>query len=79
MDINGEQVMQDLEQAIRERAYLLWIEGGRQDGNADSHWLEAQREFLAASLSTFARVTAAGQAKSVKAKKATGSRKKKAA
>jgi Protein of unknown function (DUF2934) len=71
--------MQDLEPAIRERAYLLWIEGGRQDGNADSHWLEAQREILAASLSTFARVTTAEQAKPVKAKKATGSRKKKAA
>jgi Protein of unknown function (DUF2934) len=33
--------MQDLEQTIRERAYHLWIEGGRNDGNADAHWLAA--------------------------------------
>jgi Protein of unknown function (DUF2934) len=76
--MNGDCVMQDLEPAIRERAYLLWIDGGRQDGNADSHWLEAQREILAASVSTFARKTTAEQAKPVKAKKATASRKKKA-
>jgi hypothetical protein len=71
--------MQDLEPIIRERAYHLWIEGGRQEGNADSYWLEAQREILAASVSTFARETTAEQAKPVKAKKATASRKKKAA
>jgi hypothetical protein len=49
--------MQDLEQAIRERAYHLWIANGCRDGNADDHWLIAQREFLEASLGTFARVT----------------------
>jgi hypothetical protein len=49
--------MQNVEQEIRERAYQLWIEGGRPDGNADSHWLAAQREVLAASLSTIARVS----------------------
>jgi hypothetical protein len=68
--------MQDLEPAIRERAYHLWIEGGRQDGSAENHWLEAQRDILAASLSTFARVTAAEQPKSTKTK---APRKKKAA
>ena len=41
--------MQDLEQAIRERAYHLWIESGHEDGNADAHWLVAQREILSAS------------------------------
>ncbi|WJR75070.1 DUF2934 domain-containing protein [Bradyrhizobium sp. NP1] len=39
--------MQDLEQAIRERAYHLWIEGGCQHGHADAHWFEAQRELVA--------------------------------
>ena len=33
--------MQDLDQAIRERAYQLWIESGRDDGKADYHWLVA--------------------------------------
>jgi len=49
--------MQDLEQAIRERAYHLWIADGCRDGNAAAHWLSAQREVLATSLGTFARVT----------------------
>jgi len=38
--------MQDFEQAIRERAYQLWIEGGRQDGNAEAHWLIAPARSL---------------------------------
>jgi hypothetical protein len=42
--------MQDLDQAIRERAYQLWMESGRDDGKADHHWLAAQREILSASL-----------------------------
>ena len=49
--------MQDLEQAIRERAYHLWIADGCCDGNADEHWLSAQREILADSLGNFGRVT----------------------
>ena len=42
--------MQYLEQAIRERAYHLWITDGRPDGNADAYWLNAQREILATTL-----------------------------
>jgi hypothetical protein len=42
--------MQDLEHAIRERAYHLWIADGRPDGNADAYWLNAQREILSTSL-----------------------------
>ncbi len=38
--------MQDIEQTIRERAYKMWIAGGRQQGHAESHWLAAQREIL---------------------------------
>jgi hypothetical protein len=43
-------MMQDIEQTIRERAYHLWLESGRQDGSADAHWLAAQRDVLDASL-----------------------------
>ena len=50
--------MQDLEQAIRERAYGLWIESGCPNGNAEEHLLAAQREVLSASVGTFARVSA---------------------
>jgi DUF2934 family protein len=42
--------MSDLEQAIRERAYHLWIADGRPEGNADVYWLTAQRDILARSL-----------------------------
>ena len=35
--------MQDLEQAIRERAYHLWIFDGCREGKADDYWLSAQR------------------------------------
>jgi hypothetical protein len=43
--------MLNLEQAIRERAYHLWVADGRRDGAADAYWLSAQRELLNASLS----------------------------
>ena len=48
--------MQDVEQKIRERAYHLWLENGRQDGCATAHWLAAQREILDASLSQIGHV-----------------------
>jgi hypothetical protein len=38
--------MEDVEQSIRERAYRMWIDGGSQQGHAESHWLAAQREIL---------------------------------
>ena len=47
--------MQELEQAIRERAYHLWTANGRQEGDAEAHWLTAQREILASSLGTLSR------------------------
>ena len=74
--------MQDLEQAIRERAYHLWIEGGCQDGQADAHWLVAQREILGASLGEVGLVKVGEQypaAKSLKPNKAKAARKKRAA
>jgi len=42
--------MQNLEEAIRERAYHLWVAAGQPHGSADAHWLNAQREILATSL-----------------------------
>ena len=41
--------MENLEEAIRERAYQLWVADGRPEGNADNYWLNAQREMLACS------------------------------
>lgn len=70
--------MSDLEQTIRERAYQIWMESGGQDGHAESHWLEAQREVLSASLSAVARVSKAGSEKP-KAKGSAARRKRRAA
>ena len=76
--------MQDLEHTIRERAYHLWVADGCNDGNADQHWLVAQREVLAASLESIAHVSVetekAKPAKKAKAKTAakTTSTKRKA-
>src|SRR5438105_3172345 len=43
-------VMPNLEQAIRERAYHLWIADGQPEGKAEVYWLSAQGEVLTASL-----------------------------
>jgi hypothetical protein len=71
--------MQDLEQAIRERAYLLWIEGGCQHGQADAHWLAAQREILGVSLGEVGRDKVGSAEKSQKPNGAKAARKKRAA
>jgi hypothetical protein len=42
--------MPNLEEAIRERAYHLWIADGQPAGKADVYWLSAQREILTTSL-----------------------------
>jgi Protein of unknown function (DUF2934) len=67
--------MQKVEQAIRERAYQLWVEGGHQDGHADAHWLAAQREILSASLGDLGDTAAMA----AKPKKASVRKKKRAA
>jgi Protein of unknown function (DUF2934) len=67
--------MQDLEQAIRERAYSLWLDNGCPEGNAEDHWLAAQREVLSAALGTFATVSFTephAPKKSVKQRKTKG-------
>jgi Protein of unknown function (DUF2934) len=40
---------QSLENRIRERAYEIWTAHGCLPGQADQHWLAAEREILAAS------------------------------
>jgi hypothetical protein len=43
---------QNLERHIRERAYEIWTSHGCVDGQADQHWLAAEREILTASTAT---------------------------
>jgi hypothetical protein len=38
---------QSLENRIRERAYEIWTAHGRAHGQAEQHWLAAEREVLA--------------------------------
>ena len=64
--------MHDLEHAIRERAYHLWIESGCLEGRAEDHWLAAQRSILGALLGD-------REDAPVKPKKARAIRKKRAA
>jgi hypothetical protein len=40
---------QNLENLIRERAYEIWTSRGCVYGQADQHWLAAEREILTAS------------------------------
>jgi hypothetical protein len=37
---------QMLTQRIRHRAYEIWVAHGYKDGDADKHWLAAEREVL---------------------------------
>jgi len=61
--------MPNLEHAIRERAYHLWLADGCRDGAADAYWLSAQRELLNASLSDSSAGTSPADSKAVIAKK----------
>jgi DUF2934 family protein len=49
------QMDQSLESCIRERAYEIWTAHGCVHGQADQHWLAAEREILAASTPALAR------------------------
>jgi hypothetical protein len=67
----------DMEKAIREHAYHLWIEAGRPEGNSDSFWLKAQREILVVLLGTIAKVeTAEAVSERKRTRKKPGSPKK---
>jgi hypothetical protein len=46
---------QSLENRIRERAYEIWVANDCAHGQADQHWLAAEREVLAASTAALAR------------------------
>jgi hypothetical protein len=59
--------MQNLDQAIRERAYHLWIAAGSPEGNSDAYWLDAQRELLTTSVAVS---KPAGAAKATRKKSA---------
>jgi hypothetical protein len=63
--------MPNLEDAIRERAYLLWVEDGRPEGKADIYWLTAQRQILAASVERSDREDMASLSEMVATKLAT--------
>jgi hypothetical protein len=51
--------MPNLEEAIRVRAYHLWIADGQPEGQADIYWLNAQREILTTSVESSGSETAA--------------------
>ncbi|WP_083843267.1 DUF2934 domain-containing protein [Bradyrhizobium sp. WSM471] len=59
------------------KTWVLWLENGCEHGEAEMHWLNAQREVLAAALGGVARVsnTASGELKA----KASAPRKKRRA
>jgi len=50
--IKGVHMDQNLENLIRERAYKIWTSHGCVHGQADQHWLAAEREILTASTTT---------------------------
>jgi hypothetical protein len=43
-----QEMEQDLSDRIRERAYEIWIATGYRDGEAEQHWVVAEREILSA-------------------------------
>jgi hypothetical protein len=54
-----ENPMPNLEEAIRERAYHLWMADGQPEGKADIYWLNAQHEILTTSDESLASTAAA--------------------
>ena len=55
---------QELENKIRERAYHLWVADGCRDGESERHWLAAEREVLAAFVSTAPAPASKGRSRS---------------
>lgn len=60
---------QMLEQRIRMRAYEIWHSQGCAEGNADEHWLAAEREVLSSAMSAQAS-TATARSETVSPRKA---------
>src|SRR4051812_3346817 len=44
---DGTRTMDNLQERIRVRAYEIWTANGYGEGEADQHWLTAEREVLA--------------------------------
>lgn len=61
---------------IRERAYELWVQGGRSEGSSEQHWFQAEQEFGAGSESPLAEsgATGATAGKAAPVKKTTRAR-----
>jgi hypothetical protein len=49
---------QSLENRIRERAYEIWTAQGCVDGQAEQHWLAAEREILTTATTALVRAKA---------------------
>ncbi len=58
--------MPNLEEAIRERAYHLWIADGQPEGKADIYWLNAQYEILTTTVESLPNTAAAADAVATK-------------
>ena len=69
--------MEYLEEAIRERAYQLWVADGRPDGSSDAYWLNAQHEMLMHSVERAVAEDPIPVMKPDKKEKAAGLRKRK--
>ena len=52
---------QILTHRIRERAYEIWAANGYRDGDAEQHWLAAEREILEVSVTATAAAAHAGR------------------
>jgi hypothetical protein len=50
---------------IRERAYELWVQGGRSEGSSEQHWFQAEQEYAAGSESPDASAPAGSTAETV--------------
>jgi hypothetical protein len=74
--IRKENPMPNLEEAIRERAYHLWVADGQPDGKAEVHWMHAQYEILEASVANpaVADIAATKPARRVRSPKKQNSR-----
>ena len=70
--------MPNLDEAIRERAYHLWLNDGRPEGQADIYWLNAQRDLLMASVEAIVAPAKAVAAKPARKPKLPSFRKSKA-
>jgi hypothetical protein len=57
--------MDDHEDRIRRRAYHLWEEAGRPEGQSDEFWHAARAEIALAEATQAARATARGDARRV--------------